>query len=160
MNCQEAMEQIILQSSRPALTPEAGNHVAGCRACAAFRREHQALWRQMDAWEAPEVSPGWDRRLFARMEGRTPERAGACGWVIRLFRPLQPSFATALACIMVIAVIIIERGGRTPAPAGAGVALHAIERDDPRQIELALDDIQMLSDFDILPVTPGGNGKS
>ncbi|MBI3696183.1 MAG: hypothetical protein HY238_15270 [Acidobacteria bacterium] len=120
--------------------------------------EQQALWRRMDAWEAPEVSAGFDRRLFARIGRRAAEPWAALDWLMRLFRPLQPSYATALACMLVVATVVVERGRHQTLPPDATVAIHAAEKDDPKQIEAALDDMKMLSDFEILPLA--GEGKS
>jgi hypothetical protein len=161
MNCREIIEEIIAESGRPVLTPEVEKHVSACQTCAEVYLEHQALWRRMDAWEAPDVSPGFDQRLFVRIGRRASEPWAAFDWVVRLLRPLQPSFATALACMLVIATIVVERGRHAPLPSPEpNAAIHAQERDDPKQIEMALDDIQMLSDFDILPVGEEGRGKS
>lgn len=161
MNCQETVEQIITQSGRQAPTPEVETHLWGCPACSQVYLEQQALWRRLDAWEAPDISPGFDRRLFARIGRRIAEPGAALDWLMRLFRPLQPSFATALACMLVVAAVVVEKGRVVPAPTSTSVAIHATERDDPQQIQLALDDIQMLSDFEILPVGgETGEGRS
>ena len=162
MNCQEIKEQIIAQSGRPVLTPEVEAHVTSCRGCSTVYLEQQALWQQMDAWEAPEVSAGFDRRLFARIGRRVSEPWAMLDWLLRLFHPLQPRFATALACMLIIAAVVVEKGRYAPAPPTPtpAMAVQSAERDDPQQIQLALDDIQMLSDFEILPVGQEGEGRS
>ena len=70
MHCHDIVDQIIAQSGRTALTPEIESHLAGCQTCSEVYFEQQALWRHMDAWEVPEVSAGFDRRLFARIGQR------------------------------------------------------------------------------------------
>ncbi len=158
MNCQEIIEQIIAQSGRPVLTSEVETHVGGCPVCAKVYLEQQALWRQMDAWEVPEVSPGFDHRLFARIGRRVSEPWAALDWLMRFLQPMQPRFAVALACMLVIATVVVDRGRHAAAPAVPMAATQATEREEVRQVDLALDDIQMLNDFEILPVA--GEGKS
>ncbi len=158
MNCQEIIEQIIAQSGRPVLTAEVEAHVGACRTCAKVYLEQQALWRKLDAWEVPEVSPGFDHRLFARIGRRVSEPWAALDWLMRLLQPLQPRFAVALACILIIATVVVDRGRHTAVPAAPVAATQPADREDVQQVELALDDIQMLNDFEILPVA--GEGKS
>lgn len=158
MNCHEVVDQIIAQSGRPALTTEIESHLASCEACSTVYLEHQALWRQMDAWEAPDVSPGFDRRLFARIGQRASQPWAVLDWFVRLLHPLQPGFAMALACMLIAAGVVVRQGQFTSTPPTATAAVQTV--DDPQQIQVALDDIQMLSDFEILPVAQEGEGKS
>ncbi len=158
MNCQEIVEQIIAQSGRPVLTAELEAHVGACPPCAKVYLEQQALWRQMDAWEVPEVSPGFDNRLFARIGRRVSEPWAAFDWLMRFLQPLQLRFAVALACMLIIATVVVDRGRHAVVPAVPFAATQLGDREDAQQVELALDDIQMLNDFEILPVT--GEGKS
>ena len=158
MDCREVVEQIVTESGRPC-TPEVERHLAGCAACSRLQFEQQALWKQMDAWETPEISPGFDRRLFARIGQRAASPWAPLGSLIRAFRPLRPSFAAALACMLIIATLVVEKDQRAAPPVDASAAIHSVDRDDPKQIEMALDDVQMLSDFDA-PVSKSGGGKS
>ena len=158
MTCQQIIEQIIAQPGRPEPTPEIESHLYACSSCSRVYLEQQALWRQMDAWEAPDVSTGFDRRLFARIGRRAAEPWAAFDWLMRLFRPLQPAFATALACMLVVATVVVQKDRHQILPPDSALAIHAAEKDDPTQIEAALDDMKMLSDFEILPLA--GEGKS
>ena len=156
MNCQVIVEQIVTQSGRPNLSPEVESHLWACPACSRVYLEQQALWRAMDAWEAPEVSTGFDRQLFARI-GKTSFWA-PLDWFLRLFRPLQPAFPAALAGVMLVAVLVVQHGRELPLMEPATVAVQTLEREDVRQIETALDDIEMLSEFEVLPAE-GPEGK-
>lgn len=161
MNCQTVVEQIIAQVGREALAPEAEAHLWECPACSKVYLEQQALWRQMDTWEAPEISVGFDRRLFARIGRRLAEPWAGLEWLVRVLRPLQPAFPAALACVLLIATLVVERERQAPLPPATAVATQTLDRDDLRQIETALDDIQMLGEFEILPVGPlEGEGRS
>lgn len=159
MNCQAFIEQIIEQAGRTRPRPELEAHLAACASCAKLYGEQKALWTAMDAWETPDISAGFDRQLYARIGRRV---SGPLGWLLGLLQPLaQPAFAAALACVLIIATVVVERDRHAPAPPQeAAVAIHAHERDDPQQIQLALDDIQMLSDFDALPVGQGDPGRT
>lgn len=149
MNCQAVVEWIIAQSGRPSLSPEVESHLWMCPACSKAYLEQQALWRAMDGWEAPEVSTGFDRRLFARIGKAslwTP-----LDWLLRLFRPLQPAFPAALACVLVVAAAVLQQGRELPVTEST-LAVQTVDREDVSQIETTLNDIQMLSEFEILPV--------
>ena len=153
MNCQAIIEQIIAQSGRPSLSPEVESHLWVCPDCSKVYLEQQAMWRAMDAWEAPEISTGFDRRLFARIGKASPW--APLDWMLRVLRPLQPAFPAALAGVMLIAALVVQGGRELPEPEST-VAVQTVDREDLRQIETALDDIEMLSDFEILPVEGGG----
>jgi hypothetical protein len=146
MNCEEIKVEIITESGRPC-SPEVQEHLAGCTACAKLRMEQQALWRQMDVWETPEISPSFDNRLFARLGQQAASPWAPLDWLLRMLHPLQPSFAAALACMLIMATLVIEKDRRAEPPMNSP-AIHATEREDVRQIEMALEDVQMLSDFD------------
>src|SRR5712692_1394421 len=158
MHCHDIVDQIIAQSGRTALTPEIESHLAGCQTCSEVYFEQQALWRHMDAWEVPEVSAGFDRRLFARIGQRAAQPWAVLDWFMRLLHPIQPGFAMALACMLIVAGVVVRQGRYNPAPAGPTAVVQTV--DDPQQIQVALDDIQMLSDFEILPVAQEEKGKS
>lgn len=149
MSCQQIVEQIIGQSGRPQLTAEVESHLWSCPVCSQVYLEQQALWRAMDQWEAPEVGTGFDRRLFARI-GREPW--APVDWLMRWFQPLQPAFPAALAAVVLLAAVVVQKDRWAPAPAEPAAAVQTLDREDVRQIETALDDIQMLSEFEILPV--------
>ncbi len=153
MKCQAVVEQIIAQSGRTAPPPEVESHLWSCPACSKVYLEQQALWRQMDAWEAPEISAGFDRQLFARIGRRVAEPWWGLEWMRRWFQPLQPAFPAALAGILFIAAIVAQPGLIAPAPDAVSYPV-SIQAEDARQIDRALDDIQMLADFEILPVAP------
>lgn len=158
MDCREVAEQIIAESGGPC-SPDVERHLAGCEACSRLQAEQQELWKHMDAWETPEISPGFDSRLFARIGRRAASPWAPLDSLMRVFLSLQPSFAAALACMLIIATLVVEKDRRAAPPVDSAVAIHAVERDDLKQIDMALDDMQMLSDFDASANQAGG-GKS
>ena len=149
MNCQAVQEQIISQSGRPNVGPEVESHLWACADCSKVYLEQQALWRAMDAWEAPELPAGFDRRLFARIGKASPW--AALDWLWRPFGPLQPAFPAALACVILIAAAVVERTREAPVVKTVAT-VQTSDREEVRQIETALSDIQMLSDLEIAPM--------
>jgi hypothetical protein len=156
MKCQAVKESIIAQAGRPSLSPEVESHLWGCPDCSQVYLEQQALWRAMDAWETPDVSAGFDRRLFARIGRASPW--APFDWLLRLFRPLQPAFPAALAGVVLLAALVVQQDRQLPVEDPAA-AVQTLEREDVRQIETALDDIQMLSEFEFV-AAEGEEGKS
>jgi anti-sigma factor RsiW len=43
-------------------------HLAVCDACRSLADEQTAMWKALDIWEAPSVSPDFDRRLYSRID--------------------------------------------------------------------------------------------
>src|ERR1039457_5979210 len=43
-------------------------HLAGCAACRLVAADQTTVWKALDAWEAPPVSPDFDRRLYRRID--------------------------------------------------------------------------------------------
>jgi len=56
-------------------------HMAECAGCRSVAGEQTALWKALDAWEAPPVSLDFDRRLYRRID----EEAGV-SWRQRFSR--------------------------------------------------------------------------
>ena len=154
MTCQAAMERMIEAAGRPAAGPEFEDHLRGCVACAARHAEQLALWGALDEWTAPEVTAGFDARLTRRLEGSRTGTAGT--WLGRWFGPVQPAFAGALACLLLLAGVVLDRSARVPPEPKVAVW----DREELRQMDTALEDLQMLNDFEILPVAQAGEGKS
>ena len=155
MSCQEVVQRMIAQAGRQAPPSEMEQHLWACQGCSKVWLEQQALWREMDAWEAPEVSAGFDGRLAARIGQRLASPWFGLEWMRGLFSPLRPALPAALACMLLIATAVVRQGRHLPAPAEFAAAGQTIEGDEIQQIEVALDDIRMLSEFDILPVEEG-----
>ena len=121
-------------------------HIEGCPACSKFAGAQQEVWKALDDWEPAEVSLDFDRRLYARIEQRTP-------WWKRLMQPLNPVFrhsvpVAAAAGVVIVAGLLMFRPAdmpRTPQPKAA-----QIESLQPEQVENALADMEMLRQFNQL----------
>src|SRR5258707_1080433 len=131
-------------------------HMKICPACREFGDGQRALWEALDQWEARPVSPDFDRRLYRKIEEQ--EQAG---WWTRLFRPLSPAFLrpalplAATACLVLLAGFISIDAGRVAAP----VAVEAPQVREVEQVENALDDLDMLRQFDLVATTEGSSQR-
>jgi ferric-dicitrate binding protein FerR (iron transport regulator) len=121
--------------------------------CRELYERQQTLWRELDAWEPVDPSPGFDRRLRAAIEAHTP-------WWRRAFVTLRPGFAVGLAGLLLVAAAVVRRqSSRVADPAVA--LIEPVE--DPQfyqRLDSALDDIEMLTDFDVLPLEAEGKDRS
>jgi hypothetical protein len=143
--------QILLDYCSRQLAPEAAGilerHISVCAACREFADNQRAVWQAMDAWEAAPVSADFDSRLYMRIEAQA-------SWWERLMRPLREVTmrravpAVALAGLLVVAGIVLERPGMAPAPAPAKNGDRAqVEQVQPEQVEDALDTMDVLAEF-------------
>jgi anti-sigma factor RsiW len=121
-------------------------HMERCPACREFRDGQRALWEALDEWEARPVSPDFDRRLYRRIEEQ--ERMG---WWAHVFGPLRPAFLrpalplAATACLVLVAGLLTVEPGRIAPP----VAVDSPQIREAEQVERALDDLDMLRQFDL-----------
>ncbi len=129
----------------PDTTAMLERHMGSCARCQAFRDGQMALWRSLDAWESMPVSAGFDRRLYGRLHG--PHGDGPrTSWWSRFFGSplsgpafLQPAVPLALACVIVLAGLLVND---RPDGAVAGAPRDAVEAE---QVETVLEDFDMLS---------------
>jgi len=153
MNCPlETREsaQLLLDYCNRKLEPESvaiiERHVALCSVCREFARGQSAVWEALNDWEAAPVSADFDNRLYRRIE------AQASWWelLVRPFRPfrhvtLRRSLtAASMACLLLVAGILLERPGVSPAPVPNDMAQVDLQ---PEQVERTLDAMEMLSEF-------------
>jgi len=118
-------------------------HLQNCAACRDYVTRQRAVWASLDEWEAPRVSADFDRQLYARIEQEV-------SWVDRLLRPVRTLLVwrglpvAAAACLVITIGIVLELpSGMRPQPPSAPV-----EITHPEQVVHALDDMEMLGNFD------------
>ena len=113
-------------------------HLADCAACRPVAAGQAAVWKALDAWEAPPVSPDFDGRLYRRID------EGALSWwefLTRPFRTMPLSQAlplTAVAGLLLIAGLLLHRTGPTAPVASQHEVVGA------NQVESTLDDLDLL----------------
>jgi anti-sigma factor RsiW len=132
----------------PELAARLEEHIATCGACREFARGQRAVWEALDGWEAAPVSADFDRRLYRRIEARV-------SWWDLLIRPFRSPFrtvtprrilaATAAACLLLTAGILLEQPAISPAPAPNDMA--QVDTVQPEQVERTLDAMEMLNEF-------------
>jgi hypothetical protein len=134
-------------------------HIEICSECARFRDEQEMIWKALDAWEAAPVSPGFDSRLYARIE-----QANAAPWYERFAawaRPAlwRPAFPLAAACTVIVAGFLLDQPhGTRVAPANTGTIQVTVS--EAEQVERTLDDIQMLHQLEMASKDSEKNSKS
>jgi hypothetical protein len=119
MKCEEIREVMPdMAAGLMEATPEIGDHLAGCGACAGKMKEFEQTMALLDEWKAPEPSPYFDVRLQARLrEEMAKPQAGWLTW----FR--RPVLAAALTVLMGIGVgLFFTRGGGMYGPGNSVVA--------------------------------------
>ncbi|MBV8732469.1 MAG: hypothetical protein JO336_21880 [Acidobacteriia bacterium] len=130
-------------------------HLRTCGACSEAVAGQREVRAALDLWDAPPVSTSFNRQLYANIEQ-------TAGWPERFLETLARAVRVLLigrgvpiaaaACLLVTAGIWIEQ---RPAPNPPSVL---IEGARPEQVVHALDDMEMLGNFD-QSVRDGGNSK-
>lgn len=119
-------------------------HLEACAVCREFVAEQRSVWQALDGWEAAPVTADFDRRLYGRIE----QEGNAWDSLLRPLRWLTLRHAVpvaAAACLLVVAGWMVEqRPARVVAPPPTTARAAAFQAD---QVEHALDDMNMLSDF-------------
>src|SRR3984885_15683908 len=125
MNCpirnEETAELLLAYTARrldPARTALLEGHMSVCAQCAEFRAGQELVWQALEAWEAPAVTPDFNRRLYRRIEAEA-----AAPWYKRLFTtPLatwKPAIPLAAAGLLVVAGFMLDHPVATTPPSSA-----------------------------------------
>jgi anti-sigma factor RsiW len=147
METGESLERLLAYASRKldaGDSAELERHLEICPACREFAAGQRAVWEALDDWEAAPVSSDFDRRLGERI-------AGQVSWWDLAMRPFRPLTAwrvvpvAAAACVAILAGVLLERPS---GPALVRPATAQVETLQPDQVEHALDDLEMISQFD------------
>ncbi|MGA7512685.1 MAG: hypothetical protein WBW46_07310 [Candidatus Sulfotelmatobacter sp.] len=151
MKCEEIREMMPdLASGLMGLTPEIGEHLAGCGACKGKMEEGRQTMALLDEWRTPEPSPYFDVRLQARLrEEMAKPQAGGLAW----FR--RPVLAAALTVLMAVGVGLFFSKGSAIYKGDDEVAVN--DTLSPSAEGTAVSDLQSLeknhelyADFDLL----------
>lgn len=122
-------------------------HLESCGACRDFVHSQSAVWNALDIWEAPPVTPGFDSRLYRRIEQQV-------SWWEMLIRPFRPALRHAMplaaaAGVVIMAAVLLERPSGVPV-AAVGTRSVQVETLPPDQVEHALAEVEMLDQFNHL----------
>jgi anti-sigma factor RsiW len=118
-------------------------HLESCTRCREFARSQKMVWQALEAWEAEPVSMDFDRRLFARIE-----RAPVSWWARLTGQVMRHGVPLAAAAGVIILAGLMLRPAVTPvAPPPESAQVEVL---GPEQVQSALDDMEMLRDFNHL----------
>ncbi|MDR3699209.1 MAG: hypothetical protein P4L56_06205 [Candidatus Sulfopaludibacter sp.] len=122
-------------------------HLETCPGCRQFVESQSSVWRALDSWEAPPVSADFDRRLYQRIEQQV-------SWWDMLLRPFRPVFHSrslpiaAAAGVLIMAGVLLDRPAVVPiTPPQQSAQVEALQ---PDQVEHAVDEVEMLDQFNHL----------
>jgi len=153
MNCpirsEETVDLLLAYTARrldPVKSALLEQHMDVCPQCAEFRAGQDFVWKALDAWEAPPVTPDFNRRLYQRIEAEAAEP-----WYVRLFRvPLagwKPAIPLAAAGLLVFAGFIYDHPVVAPNQPSSGGTVR-VSVSEAEQVENTLDDLQLLRQLD------------
>ena len=114
-------------------------HLRNCAACNRAVEAQRKVWQALDEWKPEEVSSDFDERLYARITAEDGER----WWRPSLRKPLVP--AIAAATMLILALLPRALQTRVPPPSPTPQVVVVSPKIDLRQVEQALDDMDMLT---------------
>jgi anti-sigma factor RsiW len=124
-------------------------HMLTCAACSEFAHGQKAVWQALDLFEPASISADFDRRLYQRIE--------KVSWWDRLVAAFHSPMLThrglpiaAAAAALLVAGVVWERPSAAPAAkpkAPLSVEGQTLQAD---QVQHALDDMEMLREFNHL----------
>jgi anti-sigma factor RsiW len=127
-------------------------HTLNCAACREFAHGQKAVCESLDLFEPAAISADFDRRLYERIEkvswwNRWLDRfVAAVSSPVLTHRGLPIAAATA---VLAIAGFIWERPSPRPAKPQSPLSAQ-VQTLQPDQVQHALDDMEMLRDFNHL----------
>jgi len=133
-----------LDAERRALLEE---HMRDCPSCREFAGCQEVVWKAMDTWEAAPVSLDFDRRLYQRIQQEV-------SWWDLLMRPFRPLLfrqglpIAATAGLVLMAGLLFQRPANVPRSAAPESA--QVEAMPPEQVEHAVDEMEMIREFNRL----------
>jgi hypothetical protein len=138
------------QKTDPETTRSIERHISECAQCQVFADAQKSVWAALDSWEDVEISSGFNRSLYARIDAAENSswwtRLWSGSWGQSLVTPFgwRPAMPVATACLTVAAAFFLY----SPAPrplveqnASGQVVKESVDLD---QVQTTLDDMEML----------------
>ena len=119
-------------------------HAAGCVPCQTLIDGQRAMWTALDAWEAPELSPDFNRNLHAAVAAAGDR--GWRGWLSNVFTVRKLMIPAGALALLVATIAFVQMPQMPQNPEVDQKA--GIESNEVRQIEGTLDDLDVLSTLD------------
>jgi len=133
-----------LDAERRAMLEE---HMRGCPSCREFAGGQRAVWEALDTWEAAPVSLDFDRRLYQRIQQEV-------SWWDLLMRPFRPLLLRQGLPIAATAGLVLTAGLMFQHPANVSPSTAPesaqVEAMPPEQVEHAVDEMEMIREFNRL----------
>jgi anti-sigma factor RsiW len=164
MNCpmeNRENEELLLNYVSGALNAEEAasfdRHTITCAACREFAHGQKAVWKALDLFEPAAISAGFDRRLYQRIE--------KVSWWDRIAAAFRSPMLThrglpiaAAAAALLVAGVVWERPSASPAKPKAPLSAE-VQTLQADQVQHALDDMEMLREFNHLMRSDTGESK-
>lgn len=148
MNCKQIHEELIEASFRGEIANAAvREHVASCSSCAKDWQAMKGTMAALDSWQAPEPSPYFNTRLYARLEEekRRPATLGE-----RLTAMLHVRWQAAAGLALAVALAVGGSIYRFDIATGSGT--HQVAKgnavDDLKALEKNKDLLSAMDDLD------------
>jgi anti-sigma factor RsiW len=154
-------EELLLNYVSGALNAEEAasfdRHTITCAACREFAHGQKAVWKALDLFEPAAISAGFDRRLYQRIE--------KVSWWDRIAAAFRSPMLThrglpiaAAAAALLVAGVVWERPSASPAKPKAPLSAE-VQTLQADQVQHALDDMEMLREFNHLMRSDTGESK-
>ena len=167
MTREEVLERIIDPHGPPTDPAERREFDAWLERDAELRETYerqQALFGAMDEWSPAEPSMGFDRGVYAKIEAEQARRAGWRSWFSGsgLFGSWKPAMAAGLtATALLLGMFVWQPQQETPEPLQYAVKTPPMnDAEYLDEIDRALDDMEMLADFDAFLAESAPEGRS
>lgn len=124
-------------------------HLLTCEPCRQALAHHSSVWMMLDSWTVPNVSLGFNRELFAKIDAveAEPWYARFTSQVKAMFS--QPLLALAVAAVVIFGGFILDHPAGTTSGGSARSAAIQVSNTEAEQVEKTLDDLEMLRQFDL-----------
>lgn len=117
MNCNDFQLQLEQKGENQPLTPEAKQHLTGCRECSLLFRDLDRLWDLLDTWKGIEPTPSFQQRFWSQVY----KTYSPWNWLSWLhpdfwFRVWRPALASSLVITLLMtgSFLAIRYGFQSP----------------------------------------------
>ena len=120
-------------------TRQLEQHLRTCEMCRLAVARQASVWKALDSWEAPPVSPEFDSRLFHSIDAEATLRDR----IARAFRPLflRRGLPIAAAAGLVVMAVFLSRRPAVPVTPPAPQTAR-METASPDPVDRALDEMK------------------
>jgi hypothetical protein len=153
--CEEFRELLVAEAAAQLSVEDQARmreHLAICLGCAEIAEDQRMVWKALDTWEAPAVSPDFNRRLISRIESET---TGSWERWLGRWRPfiVYKGLPVAAAVALTLTLLVVGvHPTKEPSPAPGKVIENASIA--PEQAESVLEDLETLRELN--GIAPAG----